>query len=319
MAVARALVPRPISTAIEGAGAWADLAEDELRRRAVAACQARDLATLWSLTEAFMVLKGKAGAGIARSTQDNYRRALGVLLEAWSGENLLHPRRDAAALWVRQMEGAGAAHATVTIRIAAARWLYQALRWARATDADPFLAVRAAADPTPAWEKRAPFTQAELEILFHTATDPVDRALVLLAGHAGLRAFELTALTWEDLDLGRRVLVVQAGKGRKRRTVRLSGRLADALRALHTPGASGGVLPFSSRVTAWRRLRTLANQAGIEARGVHALRHTAGTRLYRERRDLALVASHLGHAALDTARVYAKLGGEDLLEAVEEW
>lgn len=314
-----ALVPRAPASPIERAGAWANLPEDELRRRAVAACQARDLETLWSLTEAFMVLKGRAGAAVSRSTRDNYRRALRALLAGWTGENLLHPRRDAAMLWVRRMEADGARQATVTIRVAAARWLYQALRWARATDADPFVAVRPATDPTPAWEKRAPFTPAELEALLRAADTEVDQALVLLAGHAGLRACEIVGLCWPEVDLAARTLTVRAGKGRKQRTVRLSARLAAALSALRPADGAGAVLPYRSRVTAWRRLRAVAARAGVTARGVHALRHTAGTRLYRERRDLALVAAHLGHAGLDTARIYAKMGGEELREAVEDW
>jgi len=41
-------------------------------------------------------------------------------------------------------------------------------------------------------------------------------------------------------------------------------------------------------------------------RGYHALRHSAGTRLTREGASLEDVARHLGHAALETARSYAK-------------
>jgi len=52
---------------------------------------------------------------------------------------------------------------------------------------------------------------------------------------------------------------------------------------------------------------------------VHALRHTAGTRLYQEQRDLALMAAHRGHAGVDTARIYAKLAADDVERAVADW
>jgi len=99
----------------------------------------------------------------------------------------------------------------------------------------------------------------------------------------------------------------------------LSHSLATALADLRPEPATGLVLGLPSRVAAWRCLRVLAEQAGVSARGVQALRHTAGTRLYREQRDLALVAAHLGHAGLDTARIYAKLAADDVERAVADW
>jgi integrase/recombinase XerC len=56
-------------------------------------------------------------------------------------------------------------------------------------------------------------------------------------------------------------------------------------------------------------------------RGVHALRRTAGTRLYRATRDLHVVADVLGHASIATSAVYAKLDRNTrraALEAAEE-
>ncbi len=194
-----------------------------------------------------------------------------------------------------------------------------ALALAIGRTADPLADVRAAPDRTPAHEKRQPMAPSELAALLTVATAPADRVLILLAGHAGLRAGELTALCWEDVDLPAQRLVVLAGKGGTRRTVGLSKSLTTALAAQRPEPATGLVLGLPSRFAAWRRLRVLAARAGVPARGVHALRHTAGTRLYREQRDLALVAAHLGHAGLDTARIYAKLAADDVERAVADW
>jgi integrase len=53
--------------------------------------------------------------------------------------------------------------------------------------------------------------------------------------------------------------------------------------------------------------------------GAHSLRHQSGTRLYRQTNDLEMVARHLGHAKLDTSRIYAKWSDEKLAESVGDW
>jgi len=85
-------------------------------------------------------------------------------------------------------------------------------------------------------------TPAELAALLGVATDPADRTLILLAGHAGTRAGELVALGWEDGDLDTRWLVILAGKGGKWHTVGLSRRHVSALADLRPDSPTGPVL-----------------------------------------------------------------------------
>jgi len=112
------------------------------------------------------------------------------------------------------------------------RGLYSALRWCRAVLLDPFADVRLPHDPTPRWEKRLPYDDDEGAALPRAASDPYDRALVLLGAHAGLRARECVDLRRADLTLSRRNLVVRHGKGNKARTVAMSASLKQALLAL---------------------------------------------------------------------------------------
>jgi integrase/recombinase XerC len=209
----------------------------------------------------------------------------------------------------------------VQVRLAAARALYSALRWAGATEADPFRRARPARDRSPAWEKRAPYSPAELAALL-AAADGADRLLILLAGHAGLRVSECLALRWGDISLPRRELVVRHGKGGRRRTVPLSGTLLAALRA-QAPGTgepAGYILPYRSDFPARARMRTLAAAAGVPYRGIHALRHACGTRLVKETNgNLEAAARVLGHASLETARIYAKWSDEGVRSTLGEW
>jgi integrase/recombinase XerC len=320
------------STGIDRARAWATIPDDERRRRAVEACHTHDTTLLQEITDAWLTLHGQAGATVSPHTRASYRRGVAVLVEAWREQNLLHPQSDAGALWLREMEDTGLKPATVRARLAGARALYAALRWCKATDANPFTDARPAQDKTAAKDKRAPYEQDELTALLaeldetaHTAKPAArtmahyDRVLVLLGAHAGLRASEMMELRWSDVDLLRRRVVVQHGKGGKRRQVVVSSSLAAALATIPPEMRGVYVLPYRSRGAAWYRLKRLTDQAGINAHGLHRLRHSAGTRMMRETNNLQEVAELLGHAQLDTARVYAAWANDTQRKTVGEW
>ena len=220
-------------------------------------------------------------------------------------------------LWVRKLE---ARHkpATVRVKLAAAKTLYAALRWAGATEAAPFADVKPARDKTPAWEKQEAYTRVEVDRLIRCA-EGANLLIVLLGAHAGLRVSEMTALEWEDLNFSSARLKVRKGKGGKAGTVYLSPSLVEALEAVPLEERQGHVLPCRSRQTVSQRLAGLCRRARVKFKGVHALRHAAGTRMRAEQQDLALVADHLRQSTLETARGYAKRENKRLKEALGEW
>ena len=77
--------------------------------------------------------------------------------------------------------------------------------------------------------------------------------------------------------------------------VALSVSLRQALQTL-ARREDGYVLPYRAAGSAWRHMQALCAAAKVTAKGVHALRHAAGTRLYAETRDLEATARHLGHS-----------------------
>jgi site-specific recombinase XerD len=66
-------------------------------------------------------------------------------------------------------------------------------------------------------------------------------------------------------------------------------------------------------------VQALCSAAEVTPKGVHALRHAAGTRLYAETRDLEATARHLGHRKLETTRIYAKWSDRQLRETIGRW
>ena len=297
------------------ATAWASMPDDALKREAAEAANARDAARLWGLCEAFLATKSAGRTGTSPNTLKAYRRGVLDLLERWPHENLLRPTRNAPDLYVMRLMLADLKPGTIAVKLGAAKLLYKTLRWAGATTADPFSDVKAPKDDTPAWEKRKPYTFEEIQQLRAKAR-PVDHTLILLGAHAGLRVAEMVDLVWSDVDLSAGELVVRHGKGGKRRTVHLSPGLRRALERL--PRSNARVLGFTSTSRARARMRRLTFRALVPYRGVHALRHTCGTRMAREL-GLEAAQHHLGHANLATTQVYAKWSDTQTKDAVGGW
>ncbi|WP_295815599.1 tyrosine-type recombinase/integrase [uncultured Deinococcus sp.] len=288
---------------------WVALHPEERRRRAVAAVTDHDLVTLLDLLTAHHV---RTHGHVSEETLRKYRLGARVwLTAAWNGAiNVLHPEAEDTDLWVRHLEAEGKSPASVGVLLAGARALYAALRWTKATKDTPFNDVRPKKDRRRPWDKRQPYPDADVQRLLDVA--PVEmRVLLRLGGIAGLRASEITTLKWGDVDLDGGALTVMNGKGGKTRRVLLSASLIDDLQTL---GVQDGALPVIGRTpeAARARLRTLCIKTSIPYLGLHALRHTAGTRLMRAGFQLQDVAEHLGHSDVQTARTYGKWADDRL-------
>ena len=301
------------------ANRWVTLPSDELRRRAFKAAYSFDHDELCSLTFAHITAFGSAGAMVSDATLRSYRVSIQQFLDYCSAHATapLRATPDTGRLWLRQMESTGRSAATVRVRVAGARAMYRALRWATDTTADPFLDVKPAKDLTPPWEKRQPYQHQEIQSLLEVATGPL-KLLILLCSHGGLRIGEALDLLVQDIHPKDRVLIVRHGKGGKMRRVVLSQSLLQ------------NVTPYLQREPktlliglkyqcAIKHLRAACTLAKVTYRGWHSMRHYSGTRLMRETGDLDRVARHLGHTDLATARIYAKWSEDSLHSTVGQW
>ncbi len=344
--MAMTLTPRPGHDPLARTEQLHRWSEEALRRFAVQAANERDVERLWSLTEAHVTLHGHAGVATSRHTHRAYRRGVVELVTLWHDVNLLRPARDAGVMYVQRLRAGDReplidaaepgkrgrrpkrgplAPATIELRIAAARALYAALRWSGATESDPFRDVRAGRDASRDEDVMAAKVYTEFEIieLLGHARDDDDRLVLLLGAHAGLRVSEMLALRWEHLDLEGRRLLVRSGKGGKDALVSLTPKLAatllEAERRALVDDRRPNVVRLRSQYGVYRRLRRLCDRAEVRFRGVHALRHAAGTRLYRQTGDLGQVQDHLRHATLDMARRYARSDRRALERSLDDW
>ena len=318
---------------------WINLHDDELKRRATLAARDKDAAALTDLSVAYLAHLGGSGVLTSPKTIEAYRIGIRQYVAHTQSHaiGILRPSRHAPQHYVSTLLAQGRKPASVQLKIAAARCLYRALRWAGATEADPFKDVRIPKDHTTGLEKRPPYTEQDIERVLEHAS-PHDRFLLLLTAHAGLRIAEALALTWTDFDLEHRRLRV-TGKGRKSRTVPMSARLVEAAtqyRVLYGPGGeahqhdeNGQRRRTTPHLQAFR-YRTVQNavhamktpfaQAGVPWRGFHAARKHAGTKLLKRTGDLATVAAFLGHSSIDTTRnSYAAVASDAASDEMTDW
>ena len=181
-------------------------------------------------------------------------------------------------------------------------------------------------------------TNEEIELLMRRCsrrapTGVRNRALIAVCWRCGLRIGEALALAVKDFDPDSGTLVVQRGKGGKRRvvgvdsgTVALVGRWLEARRRR---GISGGPLfcTLAGRPVGQSYIRhllpRLARKAGIERRvHAHALRHAFAVDLVRSGAPLYVVRDALGHASVATTNVYlSRVGAHEAVEVMRnrEW
>ena len=157
-----------------------------------------------------------------------------------------------------------------------------------------------------------------------------DRALGLVPFYAGTRIAETVALDLDDVRLSARKGALRVlGKGDRLREVPIHPQLRTALSEWLAERRDWSGAVESSALFLNRRgsrlsargahdvITGIAAQAGLEDRvTAHVLRHSFATTLVRGGTDLVIAAELLGHARLETTRVYTRPSAEDRHRAV---
>lgn len=158
-----------------------------------------------------------------------------------------------------------------------------------------------------------------------------NRLIALLPLYAGLRVSEIAALNVGDIRLSARKGELHLiGKGEKRRVVPVHPRLREAFAdwlAERDSCAGADTTPALFLSNRGRRVSTdaiadalaaITTAAGLDDHvTVHTCRHSFGTELIRSGVDLVTVAELMGHASLETTRLYTRPSDADMQRAVD--
>ena len=174
--------------------------------------------------------------------------------------------------------------------------------------------------------------KAMLDVCERDFTGIRDRLIILILLDTGLRAAELLALNFENVDPITGTLQVMHGKGDKFRVVFLGKKSRIALRSYyrknkHLEGAL--IIGVHGERLTYTGLRLLlkrrAQKAGVEYQPPHSFRRLFALTMLRNGIDVFSLQLLMGHADLQMLRQYLKQAGSDLQEAhnqaspVDKW
>lgn len=279
---------------------------------------------------------GRTARGLREETRRDYRRAIERRAVPFFGRMRLaeiEPRD--VKRYMATVRAEGLAANTVRLALAPVKALLATAVEEGLIRSNPSVGLRVAgqatgADEEPEAERVRALTEDELRRLLARVA-PDSRLLVEFLTHTGLRISEAVALRWGDLDFGRRRVQVRRRfyrgsfgppKSRYgRRDVPLTPGMARRLWQLRKAvrasdeqpvfiGRNGGPLDAS---TAFRVVKSAARRAGVQWAGLHTLRHTCATMLFRQGLNAVQVQLWLGHhSPAFTIATYVHLLPEDL-------
>lgn len=158
----------------------------------------------------------------------------------------------------------------------------------------------------------------QVESFFKAVNGPRDRAMFMLMVRCGLRVEEVANLAIGAIDVNRRTVLVEDGKGAKDRIVYMSN---DALNTLATylrvrPASRARKIFLAEKGTCrgqpisirgiQKRMEHYAHKTKIRV-SCHHLRHTMATQMLNADADLSTIQDLLGHSSVKTTQRYCRI------------
>lgn len=171
-----------------------------------------------------------------------------------------------------------------------------------------------------------------IELLFNNLKGPRDRAMFMIMLRCGLRVEEVAHLSLSHIDLKRRIIFIQDGKGAKDRIVYISNDALDALLEYLRVRPANKVKkvflvekgPLTGQSLSVRgiqkRMEYYANKTKLRI-SCHHLRHTMATQMLNADTDLSTIQDLLGHNSIRTTQRYCRVSNpkvrKDYFKAME--
>jgi site-specific recombinase XerD len=175
--------------------------------------------------------------------------------------------------------------------------------------------------PRPKKPKHLPnvFSQEEVIRLIEAPKNLKHKLILLLIYSAGLRLSEVINIRVRDISLGRRVIFIKDGKGKKDRFVTLAEEVIPYLNTYKTQykpdywlleGQSGG--QYSKRSVQNIFHKALKDSKVYAYGTVHTLRHSYATHCIENGYSTALLQEALGHGSIKTTEKYLHISSKAL-------
>jgi site-specific recombinase XerD len=172
--------------------------------------------------------------------------------------------------------------------------------------------------------KRDRWLSYDEELRLLNASPDWMRDLIVFALNTGMRLSEILTLTWDQIDLNRKILIIFNSKNGERRGIPLNEIVFEMLKNKSKVRSIKTNLVFYNdnhkqfnKVFVSHRFAKIVKKSGIDDFRFHDLRHTFATRLVQAGVDIYRVSHLLGHKDLKTTQRYAHHYPESLRSAVE--
>ncbi len=166
-------------------------------------------------------------------------------------------------------------------------------------------------------------TPEEIGLMVERVKKERDKLLILLLFQTGLRISEALSITPESITMFEGYPVIHiVGKGKKKRMVACPEVLAYRIKSYcYEHKIDNGEKVFDiSRVQAWKIIKKIGKNAGIEKRIYpHLLRHSDAIERLRQTGNPKALQYHLGHSSITMVMRYlSTLTQEDALRVERE-
>ena len=175
-------------------------------------------------------------------------------------------------------------------------------------------------------EEQKELTREEYYRLIEAAGKRKDERLSLIIQTicgTGIRVSELQFITVEAVQRGEATV---SCKGKNRRILLVSALRKKLARYAKAQNIRAGSIFIAkngkpiSRTLVWRQMKALCKQANVLPSKVfpHNLRHLFARIFYSMEKDIAKLADILGHASIDTTRIYIASSGKEHLKKMQK-
>lgn len=163
------------------------------------------------------------------------------------------------------------------------------------------------------------FTKEEVRKILGTIQNVKHKLMLGLMYSSGLRVSEVTNVKVEDFDFQNRLLFIRGAKGAKDRTTILSEKVTGVLKK-YICNKNFNDYVFESNQGDKLTERTvqkvffeaLKNSGIKKCASCHSLRHSFATHLLENGTDIRYIQELLGHAKLETTKIYTKVANNNL-------
>jgi len=168
---------------------------------------------------------------------------------------------------------------------------------------------------SPKNEVKNVLTQEQIQILYRHCQIQEETIILHLCYGCGLRRTEAVNLNKTDINIGKKLLFVRSGKGKKRRVIPITEAITNDFKTFLESKTNTEEVSFltnkqnnrMSGNTMYSIFKELLKKTGIEKVSLHHLRHSIATHLLENDMSIEMVRDFLGHAQLATTQIYTQI------------